>query len=158
LQRVSNSMGINIFVDYAHTPDALQSVISNLRRLSEGRLIVVFGCGGDRDKGKRPMMGQIAVLGADEVFITSDNPRSEDPLGIIEEILVGIRRANTTTPYTVEPDREKAIGLAIARARRGDTVLIAGKGHEDYQIIKDRRYPFSDVGVAERIVSQMEKS
>ena len=138
-------------VDYAHTPDALEKVLATLREIvSGGRLICVFGCGGNRDKGKRPLMGQVAAAGADEVWITSDNPRNEDPQHIISEILAGASDAKSDHPVHVEPDRARAIFEAIGGAHHGDVVLIAGKGHEDYQEIANERLPFSDVAVANK--------
>ena len=138
-----------VVVDYAHTPDALEKVLATLREIvSGGRLICVFGCGGNRDKGKRPLMGQVAVAGADEVWITSDNPRDEVPQHIINEILDGMASAKTKHPVHNEPDRARAIFEAIGCAHHGDVVLIAGKGHEDYQESAGERLPFSDVAVA----------
>ncbi len=138
-----------VVVDYAHTPDALEKVLATLREIvSGGRLICVFGCGGNRDKGKRPLMGQVAVAGADEVWITSDNPRDEVPQHIINEILDGMASAKTKHPVHNEPDRARAIFEAIGCAHHGDVVLIAGKGHEDYQERAGERLPFSDVAVA----------
>ncbi|MBW8328858.1 MAG: UDP-N-acetylmuramoyl-L-alanyl-D-glutamate--2,6-diaminopimelate ligase [Thiobacillus sp.] len=135
-----------VVVDYAHTPDALEKALATLREIvSGGRLICVFGCGGNRDKGKRPLMGQAAAQGADEVWITSDNPRNEDPRHIIDDILAGA----AGKPH-VEPDRARAIFEAIGGAHQGDVVLIAGKGHEDYQEIAGERLPFSDVAVAKK--------
>ena len=135
-----------VVVDYAHTPDALEKVLATLREIvSGGRLICVFGCGGNRDRGKRPLMGQAAVKGADEVWITSDNPRNEEPRHIIDDILAGI-----SGKTHVEPDRARAIFEAIGGAHQGDVVLIAGKGHEDYQEIAGERLPFSDVAVAKK--------
>jgi UDP-N-acetylmuramoyl-L-alanyl-D-glutamate--2,6-diaminopimelate ligase len=135
-----------VVVDYAHTPDALEKVLATLREIvSGGRLICVFGCGGNRDSGKRPLMGRAAAQGADEVWVTSDNPRNEDPRDIIETILTGV----TSKPH-VEPDRARAIFEAIGGAHQGDVVLIAGKGHEDYQEIAGERLPFSDVHVAKK--------
>ena len=130
-----------VVVDYAHTPDALEKVLATLREIaSGGRLICVFGCGGNRDSGKRPLMGRAASQGADEVWVTSDNPRNEDPRHIIDAILAGV----SGKPH-VEPDRARAIFEAIGGAHHGDVVLIAGKGHEDYQEIAGERLPFSDV-------------
>jgi UDP-N-acetylmuramoyl-L-alanyl-D-glutamate--2,6-diaminopimelate ligase len=135
-----------VVVDYAHTPDALEKVLATLREIvSGGRLICVFGCGGNRDKGKRPLMGQAAARGADEVWVTSDNPRNEDPRHIIDGILAG-----TNGKPHVEPDRARAIFEAIGGSQQGDVVLIAGKGHEDYQEIAGERLPFSDVAVARK--------
>jgi UDP-N-acetylmuramoyl-L-alanyl-D-glutamate--2,6-diaminopimelate ligase len=135
-----------VVVDYAHTPDALEKVLATLREIvSGGRLICVFGCGGNRDKGKRPLMGQAAAKGADEVWVTSDNPRNEAPQHIIDDILAG-----TGGKPHVEPDRARAIFEAIGGAHQGDVVLIAGKGHEDYQEVVGERLPFSDVAVAKK--------
>ena len=135
-----------VVVDYAHTPDALEKVLATLREIvGGGRLVCVFGCGGNRDKGKRPLMGQAAAAGADEVWITSDNPRNEEPQHIINEVLAG-----ATDKSRIEPDRARAIFEAIGDAHHGDVVLIAGKGHEDYQEIAGERLPFSDVAVANK--------
>jgi UDP-N-acetylmuramoyl-L-alanyl-D-glutamate--2,6-diaminopimelate ligase len=135
-----------VVVDYAHTPDALEKVLATLREIvGGGRLICVFGCGGNRDRGKRPLMGQAATRGADEVWVTSDNPRNEDPQHIIGDILVDIGGKPN-----VEPDRARAIFEAIGGAHQGDVVLIAGKGHEDYQEVAGERLPFSDVAVANK--------
>ena len=132
------------FVDYAHTPDALRNVLRTLRELARARLFAVFGAGGDRDRGKRPLMGEACAELADELVVTSDNPRSEDPGAIIDDILAGIpaaMRAHTA----VEPDRRAALRRAVAMANReGDVVLVAGKGHEDYQIFADRTVRFDD--------------
>lgn len=135
-----------VVVDYAHTPDALEKVLATLREIvSGGRLICVFGCGGNRDSGKRPLMGRAAAQGADEVWVTNDNPRNEDPRHIIDAILTGV----TGKPH-VEPDRARAIFEAIGGAHQGDVVLIAGKGHEDFQEIAGERLPFSDVLMAKK--------
>jgi UDP-N-acetylmuramoyl-L-alanyl-D-glutamate--2,6-diaminopimelate ligase len=128
-------------VDYAHTPDALENVLLTLRPLTKGRLIVVFGCGGDRDRQKRPKMGAIAELYADELFVTSDNPRTEDPDTIIQEILSGVQKIK---PTRVEADRKVAIEKSLQGLKASDVVLIAGKGHEDYQILGTTRVPFDD--------------
>jgi UDP-N-acetylmuramoyl-L-alanyl-D-glutamate--2,6-diaminopimelate ligase len=133
-----------VLVDYAHTPDALENVLSAARELTDHRLHVVFGCGGDRDPGKRPLMGEIAARLADQVIVTSDNPRSEDPEAIIAEILSGTDREVASTV-----DRGDAINDAIGRAKPGDVVVIAGKGHEQGQEYEGgRKEPFNDVGVA----------
>jgi len=155
------SRGVSVFVDYAHTDDALSRALAALRALSPRRLVCVFGCGGDRDRGKRPLMGGAAGRGADQVVVTSDNPRTEDPAAIIAEILPGLERAGMRrlTPealrrgergFTVDPDRRAAIALAIASADEGDAVLVAGKGHEDYQIVGTEKRPFSDRDEARR--------
>ncbi|MGA7178808.1 MAG: UDP-N-acetylmuramoyl-L-alanyl-D-glutamate--2,6-diaminopimelate ligase [Thiobacillaceae bacterium] len=133
-----------VVIDYAHTPDALEKVLASLRKIcAQGRLICVFGCGGNRDKGKRPLMGKAASQGADSVIVTSDNPRNEDPMAIIDEITPGM-----DSGYKVEPDRARAIFEAIGLAHAEDVVLVAGKGHEDYQEINGERRPFSDVDAA----------
>ena len=127
-------------VDYAHTPDALQKVLQTLRPVILGKIICVMGCGGDRDKSKRPLMGAIAEQYADQVWVTNDNPRSESAEGIIADICAGM----SEKPF-LEPERATAIHAAIASAKSGDVVLVAGKGHEDYQEIAGHRLPFSDV-------------
>jgi len=135
-----------VIVDYAHTPDALEKVLETLREIApDGRLICVFGCGGNRDPGKRPLMGRAAFEGADEVWVTSDNPRDENPRAIIDAVLQGL-----SGEHRIEPDRARAIFEAIGHARCGDVVLIAGKGHEDYQEIAGERVPFSDVAIARK--------
>ena len=152
LERVSNGLGVTLVVDYAHTPDALGKVIHALRPLTRGRLITVFGCGGDRDPGKRPLMGEIAARASDAVVVTSDNPRGEEPLAIIRGIEDGVRRGGmrragagrTRRGYRVEPDRRAAIRRGLSLADPGDVLLVAGKGHEDYQILGERRIHFDD--------------
>jgi UDP-N-acetylmuramoyl-L-alanyl-D-glutamate--2,6-diaminopimelate ligase len=141
-------------VDYAHTPKAIENCLKIVRSLasSEQKIIIVFGAGGDRDKGKRPLMGKAAIENADFVVVTSDNPRSEDPLAIIEEILGGIRETNKGS-FIVEPDRRLAIKKALDLAKDGDIVIIAGKGHEKYQIVKDKKLPFDDCEVAREFMS-----
>lgn len=146
LERVDVGQPFAVFVDYAHTPDSLAKAIAAVRAVTPGRVIVVFGCGGDRDPEKRPLMGVAAGHGADEIVITSDNPRSEDPVGIILQAEDGVR--GTAASYAVEVDRRKAIGKAVRLAAPGDAVLIAGKGHEDYQIFSDRTVHFDDREVA----------
>ncbi|NMD09410.1 MAG: UDP-N-acetylmuramoyl-L-alanyl-D-glutamate--2,6-diaminopimelate ligase, partial [Phyllobacteriaceae bacterium] len=130
--------GASVFVDYAHTPDALENALSSLRPYASGKLIVVFGCGGDRDKGKRPLMGSAANKLADRVIVTDDNPRSEDAAIIRKEVLAG------TNGATEIGDRAKAIAEAVSSAKAGDIVLVAGKGHEEGQIIGAVTKPFSD--------------
>lgn len=134
-----------VVVDYAHTPDALDQALQALRAHTSGRLVCVFGCGGDRDRGKRPLMAAIAERGADRVLVTDDNPRSEDGDVIVAEILAGLQRPQAVQ---VERDRARAIALALAGATPGDTVLIAGKGHETYQEVGSERRPFDDLAVA----------
>jgi UDP-N-acetylmuramoyl-L-alanyl-D-glutamate--2,6-diaminopimelate ligase len=135
-----------VVVDYAHTDDALRNVISVARELRPKRVITLFGCGGDRDRSKRPLMGMAAGEASDFVVLTSDNPRSEDPIAIMNDALVGLRRFDT--PHLVEPDREKAIHAALDAAKPGDIVILAGKGHEPYQVLKDRVIHFDDREVA----------
>lgn len=137
---------ISVYVDYAHTPDALEKAILSIRELAPGRVVVVFGCGGDRDRGKRPIMGRTSLC-ADASIITSDNPRSEDPKAIIDEIVEGILDADKDKAVVIV-DRKEAIDYAIANAKPGDVVLIAGKGHEDYQIIGSEKLHFDDREVA----------
>jgi len=134
--------GVPVYVDYAHTPDALEAAISALRPHVDGRLITVFGAGGDRDKGKRPQMGEAAVRLSDVVIVTDDNPRTEDPSSIRSEIMAGAPGA------TEVPGRREAIAEAIRMARPGDIVLVAGKGHETGQIVGNRVLPFDDALVA----------
>jgi UDP-N-acetylmuramoyl-L-alanyl-D-glutamate--2,6-diaminopimelate ligase len=140
LEPVDVGQPFKVYVDFAHTPDALRRVLSTVRESTTGRVIVVFGCGGDRDRGKRPLMGDAAVQLADVAIVTSDNPRGESPQAIIDEILHGMGSA----PRTMEPDRKEAIRLALADAKPGDSVVVAGKGHEDYQIVGTERRHFDD--------------
>ncbi|MBL7214311.1 MAG: UDP-N-acetylmuramoyl-L-alanyl-D-glutamate--2,6-diaminopimelate ligase [Phycisphaerae bacterium] len=150
----AETLNIQVFVDYAHTDDALKNVLTTLRPLCEGRLIVLFGCGGDRDKTKRPRMAQVAESLADVVIVTSDNPRTEDPQTIIDDIMPGFTRKRGQEPL-VEVNRAKAIGLAIEQARPNDIVLLAGKGHEDYQIIGMEKRHFSDVEEAMKAMERI---
>jgi UDP-N-acetylmuramoyl-L-alanyl-D-glutamate--2,6-diaminopimelate ligase len=146
LERIEEGQAFAVFVDYAHTPDSLGKAIEAVRAVTEGRVIVVFGCGGDRDSDKRALMGAAAARHADLVIVTSDNPRSEDPVGIILEIEDALREVSAA--YDVEVDRRTAIRAALAAAGSSDAVLIAGKGHEDYQIFSDRTVHFDDREVA----------
>jgi UDP-N-acetylmuramoyl-L-alanyl-D-glutamate--2,6-diaminopimelate ligase len=153
---LSGDTGVTVVVDYAHTDDALRNLIALGRELVRergGRVITLFGCGGDRDRTKRPRMGRAAAAVSDLVVLTSDNPRSEEPMAIIEEALAGVRETNTEC--IVEPDRAAAIAIAIRAARAGDIVLLAGKGHEKEQVLRDRTVPFDDVVVAEEILKEM---
>jgi UDP-N-acetylmuramoyl-L-alanyl-D-glutamate--2,6-diaminopimelate ligase len=153
---VPSSNGVTVVVDYAHTDDALRNLISLGRELvkeHDGRVITLFGCGGDRDRTKRPRMGRAAGEGSDLVVLTSDNPRSEEPMAIIDEALEGVRE--TGSNCVVEGDRAEAIAIAIRAARPGDLVLIAGKGHEKVQILKDRTVPFDDVAVAAGVLKEI---
>jgi UDP-N-acetylmuramoyl-L-alanyl-D-glutamate--2,6-diaminopimelate ligase len=147
-----------VVVDYAHTPDALERVLATARKLTRGRLGVVFGCGGDRDRGKRPLMGAIAARLGDRVWVTSDNPRSERPEAIIDEIVAGVRRAGLEEAcYVRQPDRRRAIAEALGWARAGDAVVIAGKGHETCQIVGAHVLPFDDRQVAREILAGAER-
>ena len=153
---VPSTNDVTVVVDYAHTDDALRNLISLARELVKergGRVITLFGCGGDRDRTKRPRMGRAAGEGSDLVVLTSDNPRSEEPMAIIEEALVGVKE--TGTDCIVEEDRAGAIEIAIRAARVGDIVLIAGKGHEKVQILKDGTVPFDDVAVAAGVMKEI---
>lgn len=165
LEKVSTAAQPAVFIDYAHTDDALRRVLQNLSAFRSGRMITVFGCGGDRDRGKRPLMGEAATDLSDLTIVTSDNPRTEDPLDIIREIETGIRVPKFTDMadaknqpdqrgYLVLPDRKEAIVAAIGMAAVTDIVLIAGKGHEDYQIIGARKLPFDDRVIAREALQQ----
>jgi UDP-N-acetylmuramyl-tripeptide synthetase len=171
LERVADPGGRFVYVDYAHTPDALENVLAALRALTAERIVCVFGCGGDRDRGKRPQMGAIAARLSDLAVVTSDNPRSEPPQAIIDQILPGVLEAGAhkcpaagegvptdRRSFVVEPDRRRAIGIAIHSARPGDTVLIAGKGHETYQIVGRTVLAFDDREEARRAIEKLERS
>ncbi len=165
LEAVRARDGVTVLVDYAHKPDALAAVLGTLRPLTRGRLICVFGCGGDRDRGKRPVMGDIAARLSNLAILTSDNPRTEDPLKIIAEVEAGLMsagltrilesRANDSAGYIVEPDRRGAIAIALRLAREGDVIVIAGKGHEDYQLVGDKVLSFDDRVVVRELASEM---
>ena len=152
MELVPNTRSLTIVVDYAHTPDALEKALEAANQITEGRILTVFGCGGDRDRGKRNEMGRVAGKHSHKVFITSDNPRSEDPIAIAEEIEKGVI-ASGQKDYVVELEREMAIRMAVESALKNDLVLIAGKGHEDYQIIGNTRRDFDDRLVAARVAS-----
>jgi len=149
-ERVENTAGINVIVDYAHAPDALKNVLEIAREFTEGDVITVFGCGGDRDKTKRPLMGNIALETSDYVVVTSDNPRTEVPEKIIEDVVEDYPR---TDDYSICVDRREAIGKAIEKAKPGDTVIIAGKGHETYQILGTEKVDFDDRLVAKEFLA-----
>ena len=156
LERVENPLGFQVLVDYAHTPDALENVLRAVRPLTEGTVILVFGCGGDRDRTKRPKMGAIGRELSDILIVTSDNPRTEPPEQILDEIERGVLESPSgDKPYFMVSDRKEAIKKALRMARAGDTVLIAGKGHEDYQIIDTTKFPFDDRTVAGDILKEM---
>jgi UDP-N-acetylmuramoyl-L-alanyl-D-glutamate--2,6-diaminopimelate ligase len=150
-ERIDAGQPFLVIVDYAHTDDALRNLLSTAKELNpDGRVITLFGCGGDRDRTKRPLMGEAAGRLSDIVVLTSDNPRSEDPLLIINDAIVGLQR--TKTKFLVEPDRERAIEIALDQARSGDIVLLAGKGHETTQVLRDRTIDFDDHQMARQML------
>jgi UDP-N-acetylmuramoyl-L-alanyl-D-glutamate--2,6-diaminopimelate ligase len=152
-ERIDAGQPFLVVVDYAHTDDALRNLLSTAKELNpDGRIITLFGCGGDRDRTKRPLMGEAAGRSSDVVVLTSDNPRSEDPLLIINDAIVGVQRTNAK--FLVEPDRERAIEIALDQARPGDIVLLAGKGHETSQVLRDRTIDFDDRQTARRMLHQ----
>ncbi len=151
-ERVDLGQPFTVVVDFAHTDQALKILLETARELTRGRVLVVFGCGGDRDRSKRPVMGELAGRLADQVVLTSDNPRSEDPLRIINDIVVGVQKAGGN--YVVEEEREAAIERAFDLAREGDIVLVAGKGHQDTLIYRDRVEPWSDIEAARRLLAR----
>ncbi len=151
-ERIDCGQPFVVLNDFAHTPDALSRILAASKELTAGSLHVVFGCGGDRDPGKRPIMGQVAQSGADFVTITSDNPRTEDPGKIIEQILAGVSKRDRVD---VEPDRTTAIGKALGRLQKGDTLVVAGKGHERYQIIGTTKHRFDDADVIRKELSRL---
>ena len=153
-QAVRAGQPFSVVVDYSHTPDSLENALRAARSITRGRVLVVFGCGGERDRGKRPLMGEIGARLADRAFVTSDNPRSEEPIAIIDEIVAGVPAARAGV-VTVDPDRRAAIRLALREARAGDAVVIAGKGHEKGQIIGARRIPFEDCAVAAELLAEL---
>jgi UDP-N-acetylmuramoyl-L-alanyl-D-glutamate--2,6-diaminopimelate ligase len=152
-QRIDLGQPFFVVVDYAHTDDALENLIRTARELNpKGRIITLFGCGGGKDRTKRPVMGEVTGRLSDLTILSSDNPRTEDPLKIISDIIVGLQKTNGK--YLIEPDREKAIGVAMDEARAGDIILLAGKGHENYQILADRTLEFDDRDVAKRALRE----
>jgi UDP-N-acetylmuramoyl-L-alanyl-D-glutamate--2,6-diaminopimelate ligase len=153
LEAVQEGQDFAVFVDYAHTPDALEKLLITMRTLASARILTIFGCGGDRDRQKRPLMGEIAARCSDFVIATSDNPRSEDPLQILAEIEPGLIKGPAS--YRMLPDRRAAIRAAFALARPGDVVVIAGKGHENYQLVGNQVLPFDDRAVARELIHQM---
>ena len=154
LERVLGSEGFDVFVDYAHTPDAIENVLAEARKLNPGRVLTLFGCGGDRDRTKRPLMAKAACQDSDIVILTSDNPRSEDPEAILEDIKKGLPK-NSQMPAVLEIlDRREAIDKLISLAEPGDAVFVLGKGHEDYQIIGDRKIPFDDRAVVQECLKR----
>jgi UDP-N-acetylmuramoyl-L-alanyl-D-glutamate--2,6-diaminopimelate ligase len=152
-EQINMGQPFQVVVDYAHTDDALRNLLATARELNTtGRIITLFGCGGDRDRTKRPLMGEVAGRASDVVVLTSDNPRSEDPLLIMNDVVVGLQRAKAK--FLVEPDRERAITMAIDQARPGDMVLLAGKGHEKEQVLRDRTIELDDRQVARRLLRE----
>lgn len=143
-----------VFVDYAHNPQSIEAILTDAKTADYDRVIAIIGCGGDRDRDKRPEMGRIARELADEIIITSDNPRSENPSSIIDEIMVGVEESESDTPYFTEPDREKAIALGVSRLRKNDALFILGKGHEDYQILATGKIKFSDSKIARKYIAR----
>jgi UDP-N-acetylmuramoyl-L-alanyl-D-glutamate--2,6-diaminopimelate ligase len=156
MELIRAGQNFSVIVDYAHSPDSLQNLLETVRQLPHERILVVFGCGGDRDRAKRPVMGKIAANLSDFVFATSDNPRSEDPLDILREIEPGLQEGRA--PYKIVTDRREAIAAAISMAERGDAVVIAGKGHENYQIIGNRVIPFDDRDISRELIFHKLKS
>jgi UDP-N-acetylmuramoyl-L-alanyl-D-glutamate--2,6-diaminopimelate ligase len=157
-ERVVAGQEFTVVVDYAHTEDALVRLLTAAQELKTGRIITVFGCGGDRDRGKRSKMGGVAVRYSDVVILTSDHPRTEDPLAILQDVEVGVADALKQRPhvhYQKVADRREAIGVAVREARSGDMVLIAGKGHEDYQIIGTKKFHFDDREVAREAIERL---
>lgn len=154
-ERVDFGQDFAVIVDYAHTPDGLDNILQTAREFCRGKIITIFGCGGERDRAKRPVMGQIAGKYSDYCILTSDNPRREDPWQIISEVEAGLQKVKSPgNGYTIQPDRYEAIKLGVELARPGDMVIIAGKGHENYQIFGDYTIPFSDREVAAKIITQ----
>lgn len=155
LEKVEGGQEFTVIVDYCHTPDGLDNCLRTAREIAEGRVITVFGCGGDRDKTKRPLMGEVAGRLSDYIIVTSDNPRSEEPQKIIDDIIPGLQQALGKKQFIAESDRRKAIKLAIEKASPGDVVIIAGKGHEDYQIIGEQVLTFDDRQVASEAIKDI---
>jgi UDP-N-acetylmuramoyl-L-alanyl-D-glutamate--2,6-diaminopimelate ligase len=151
-ERVDQGQPFSVLVDYAHTDDALRNVLEAARGIASGRVFVVFGAGGDRDRGKRARMGRVAAQYADMALITSDNPRTEEPMAIIRAIEAGFREIGHTSQYRLIEDRACAIHEAIGLAQAGDVVVIAGKGHETYQIVGDQRFSFDDRQIAIQVL------
>jgi UDP-N-acetylmuramoyl-L-alanyl-D-glutamate--2,6-diaminopimelate ligase len=149
MEVVKTDTDYTVIIDYAHSPDGLLNVLTSLRETVEGRIICMFGCGGDRDRTKRPIMGKIVSENADITVVTSDNPRTEDPVAIIDDILAGI----TSGRRYVEPDRKKATALALSKAKAGDVVVLAGKGHEDYQILGTEKIHYDEREIVRDILN-----
>lgn len=153
LEPVKTNRGFSVFVDYAHSPDALENVLKTVREFAKARVIYVFGCGGDRDRAKRPIMGEIAGRFSEYAIVTSDNPRTEEPMSIIESIEEGVKRSGTK--YVVIENRKDAIKHALSVAEENDVVMIAGKGHENYQEINGTKYHFDDKEIVEELLKEL---
>lgn len=151
LEKVELGQPFLILIDYAHTEDALRQLLHSVRGYTEKRILLVFGCGGERDRGKRPIMGRVASDLADEIFLTSDNPRTEDPKQIVADVMSGIQTSERGRVHLI-PDREEAIGDALRIARQGDALVLAGKGHENYQIIGNEKIHFNEREILEKLV------
>lgn len=149
---ITEGLPFDVMLDYAHTPDALENILTTIRTYAKGRIVTLFGCGGDRDRTKRPKMAAAAAKYSDFLIVTSDNPRTEDPEAIISEILMGLE--GSSVPYKVIVNRKEAIGYAIQNAQPGDLILLAGKGHEDYQIIGKEKYPFDEKEIVKEFIEQ----
>ena len=158
-QKVSaDNVPYTVFVDYAHNPQSVEAILNDAKTGNFNRVIAIIGCGGDRDREKRPLMGRIAIELADELIITSDNPRSEEPSMIIDEIIEGVEHSGLDKPYHVEPDREKAIALGVSRLKEKDALFILGKGHEEYQILSTGKIRFSDSKIARKYIARRLRS
>ncbi|MBQ9832507.1 MAG: UDP-N-acetylmuramyl-tripeptide synthetase, partial [Clostridia bacterium] len=144
--------GFSVLLDYAHTPDALENVIKTVSEFAKGRIVTLFGCGGDRDQAKRPIMGEIAGRYSDFVVVTSDNPRSEDPMAIINEIVEGVKKS--ACEYAVIENRREAIAFALATARKDDVIILAGKGHENYQEMSGSKYHFDEKEIVAELLAE----
>ncbi len=149
---ITEGYPFSVMLDYAHTPDALENILTTIKTYAKGRIVTLFGCGGDRDRTKRPLMAAMAAKYSDYLIVTSDNPRTEEPGAIIQDILVGLE--GTVVPYTVIENRREAIGYAVKNARPDDLILLAGKGHEDYQIIGKTKYPFDEKEIVKEFLEQ----
>lgn len=152
---VPTNTDYTVIIDYAHSPDGLENILSSLREIAHGRILCVFGCGGDRDRTKRPKMGAVVASLADVAVVTSDNPRSEEPNQIIADVLEGMREA--PIPVHVEPDRTKAIRLAMRLAQKDDIVLLAGKGHETYQVLKAGKIHYDEREIVAQILEELKQ-
>jgi UDP-N-acetylmuramoyl-L-alanyl-D-glutamate--2,6-diaminopimelate ligase len=156
-EKVVDGQNFTVIVDYSHTPDSLENCLKTAQEFAEGRIITVFGCGGDRDRTKRPLMGEVAGKLSDFVIVTSDNPRTEDPNSIIHEIIPGLVKSTSNDKYIIIKDRREAIYFAVKMAKDKDVVIIAGKGHETYQIIGKEIIPFDDRIVARDAIRDKQK-